>query len=183
MSGFGIDGFAEVRPVRVELFTSGYRIAGTIHTRFTRVAEILNQLSATHLPVQNATVAQLGVGEAVEEQEAIVAVDEILIMLAPDLARAPGGDMRVPKEPVHAVLAIPPLVVAGQVHVPIGSRPMDGLLNVPDRFLPMTAVSVTSEVHPSLDRTTSVIAVRRDRAHVIRFPTAAPTGAEPQTEG
>lgn len=177
MSGFGIEGFAAVRAVRVELLTASYSISGTIHTRFSRVAEILNQLSATHLPVESATVAEHGTGKAIDEPEAIVAVDEILVLLAPDLADAPSGDMRVPKEPVAAELAIPPLLVSGTVHVPIGSRPIDGLLNVPDRFVPVTDVRISSAAHPSLDRAASVVAIRRDRAHVIRFPKRA-TAAE-----
>lgn len=167
---FGIEGFAAVRPVRVELITAGYAISGTIQTRFSRVAEILNQLTATHVPVDGATMIEHGIDEAVETSEAVVSVDEILVMLAPDLSRAPAGDMRVQKQPVHAELAIPPLRLSGMVHVPEGSRPMDGLLNVPERFVPMTDVTITSAREPSLERSAPVVAVRRDRAHVIRFP-------------
>lgn len=167
---FGIEGFAAVRPVRVELITAAYAVSGTIQTRFTRVADILNQLTATHVPVGGATIVEHGFEDAVATAEAIVSVDEILVMLAPDLASAPAGEMRVQKEPVRAELAIFPLSVSGMVYVPVGSRPMDGLLNVPDRFVPMTDVTIASAREPSLERSAAVVAVRRDRAHVIRFP-------------
>lgn len=187
MTGFGLEGFAAVRPVRVELVTARYVVSGTIQTRFSRVAEILNQLTATHVPIEDAAVHEHGQGSAERSGTAVVAVDEILVMTAADLgAPVPGGEMRVPKEPVRARLAIGPLWVAGTVYVPVGSRPIDGLLNVPDRFMPMTAVTLTSAAYEDLDRSAPVAAVRRDRAHVILFeggasavdPTDSVTSAE-----
>jgi hypothetical protein len=115
-------------------------------------------------------VHEHGADAPTSRHSAMVAVEEILLFTAPDLADAPSGDMRIPKEPVRAELAIPPLLVVGSVHVPIGSRPIDGVLNVPDRFMPMTEVSIRSLAFPALDQDAPVVALRRDRAHVIMFP-------------
>ncbi|HSK93789.1 MAG TPA: hypothetical protein VLA76_07010 [Candidatus Angelobacter sp.] len=167
---FGLEGFSAVRPVRVELLTGGYRIAGTITTRFSRVAEILNQLSATHLPVEDATVEAHGAGSPERAPTAVVAVDEILVMLADELADAPSGDMRVPKQPARARLAIPPFWLEGTAYVPVGGRAIDGLLNLADRFIPMTDVRITSPLHPELRMGGPVAAIRRAGAHVIMFP-------------
>ena len=171
---FGLEGFSAVRPVRVELMTAGHRIDGTIQTRFSRVAEILNQLSSTHLPVDEAEVREHGDQRVWRASSTIVAVNEILAMLAPDLVDAPSGDMRVPKQPVRARIAIPPVWLAGTIYVPVGSSPSDGLLNLADRFVPMTDVTVTSSAFPGLDQTGPVAAVRRDRAHIIQFEGEAP---------
>lgn len=170
---FGLEGFSALRAVRVELLTSGYRIIGTIGTRFNRVAEILNQLSATHLPVDEATIEAHGGGEAQRAASVTVAADEILVMLADELADAPSGDMRVPKQPSRATLAIPPFWLDGTVYVPVGGRPADGLLNLADRFIPMTDVTITSPVHTDIRRVGPVAAVRHDRAHVVAFPDEA----------
>lgn len=166
---FGLDGFSAVRPVRVELITTGYRVTGTIQTRFNRVAEILNQLTATHLPVMDATVEEHGADGPRRAATVMVTVDQILVMVAPELADAPSGDMRVPKQPLRARLAIPPLWLDGTVYVPIGSRPTDGLLNVGERFVPMTDVAISSAAYPRLNHDGPVAAVRRDRAHVFQF--------------
>ena len=166
---FGLEGFSAVRPIRVVLLTAGHRIDGTVHTRFSRVAEILNQLSSTHLPVEDAAVREHGYETMYRASATIVAVDQILIMLAPDLADAPSGDMRVPKQPVQARIGLPPVWLAGTLYVPVGSTPSDGLLNLADRFVPMTNVAITSAAHPSLDQDGPVAAVRRDRAQVIQF--------------
>jgi hypothetical protein len=87
--------------------------------------------------------------------------------------------MRILKNPAHAVLSIPPLRLEGTIHVPVGSRPVDGLLNVPDRFMPMTDASLTSAIHPALDRSFPILALRRDRAHVI----VVSEPVEPGTDG
>ena len=42
MSGFGTEGFGIARAVSVDVYTDAYRVAGTVETRFSRVAEILN---------------------------------------------------------------------------------------------------------------------------------------------
>jgi hypothetical protein len=96
-----------------------------------------------------------------------VAVDEILAMVAPDLAGQPRAEMRIQKAPATAVLSMPPLRLSGTVHVPVGSSPIDGFLNVGERFVPMTDVRLTSAAYPELDREVPILAVRRDRAQVM----------------
>jgi hypothetical protein len=59
------------------------------------------------------------------------------------------------------------LRITGRIHVAEGSRPIDGLLNMPDRFVAMTDASLTSGAHAELERSASVLAVRRDRAQVL----------------
>lgn len=168
MSGFGFEGFATVQSVDVEIYTSAYRIAGIIHTPFRRVADILNQLPSGHVTIEDATIAEhAAAGSAARAGTAHVAVDEILVMIAPSLAGEARSEMRIQKQPATAVLSMPPMRLAGTVHVPIGSQPVDGFLNVAERFVPMTDVHLTSATHPELDREAPILAVRRDRAQVM----------------
>lgn len=179
MSAFGLGGYASVEDVEVELFTAAYRVAGTIHTPFRRVAELLNQLPGAHVAVENATITEhgdTGAGERVGS--ALVTVDEVLVLVAPGLAGESSAEMRILKNPAHAVLSIPPLRLEGTIHVPVGSRPADGLLNVPDRFVPMTDASLTFASLPALDRTIPILAMRRDRAHVIVVTEPGEAGTE-----
>ena len=64
-------------------------------------------------------------------------------------------------------IALPPLRVTGRIHVPMGGRPIDGLLNVTDRFVAMTDATLESGLHPDLARSAAAVAIRRDRAHVL----------------
>lgn len=168
MSAFGLESFASVESVAVEIYTSSYRVAGTIHTPFRRVAEILNQLPSGHVAIDDASITEHAAPAAPSHAAvALVAVDEILVMLAPALAGEPRAEMRIQKQAASASLSMPPLRLAGTVHVPVGSRPVDGLLNVAERFMPMTDVTLTSAAYPELDRQIPILAVRRDRAQVL----------------
>jgi hypothetical protein len=167
MSAFGLGGYATVEEIEVELFTAAFRVAGTIHTPFRRVAELLNQLPGAHIAVENATIVEHGISASERVRTALVTVDDVLVLVAPALVGESSAEMRILKNPARAALSIPPLRLEGTIHVPVGSRPADGLLNVPDRFMPMTDARLTSASYPDLDRTVPILALRRDRAHVI----------------
>jgi hypothetical protein len=168
MSAFGIDGFATPVDVELDVYTDTYRVSGVVRTPFSRVAEILNQLPSDHLPVERATISEhAGDASPLGAPSALVSMAEILVVVAPQLEGAGRADMRIEKRPVRALLAIPPFRLTGMVHVPIGSRPVDGLLLAHDRFLTMTEVTVSSAIHPHLERSASAVALRRDRAHVL----------------
>jgi len=168
MSAFGMDSFGSAQVVTVDVYTAAYRVSGRVETRFGRVAEILNQLSGGYLTVGQATVSEHDdPGGTVAAPSALVSVEEILVMVAPDLVAEAHAEMRIPKRPVLAQLALPPLRISGTIHVPMGTRPVDGLLHVPERFMPMTDATVTSSRYPELGRRAAVLALRRDRAHVL----------------
>lgn len=168
MTGFGLGGFASVQELEIELYTSAYRVVGRVHTPFRRVAEILNLLPGGHLAVEGATVVEHAAPSTPHTvPSALVTVDEILVLVAAELAGESSAEMRIRKRPVQAILRLPPLSLAGTIHVPEGSLPIDGLLNVPDRFLPMTDATLGSAAYPELGRSVPVLALRRDRAHVI----------------
>lgn len=184
MSGFGFEGFARVEPVAVEIYTSAYRITGTIHTPFRRVAEILNQLPSAHVTIDDASIVEHAApGAPTPTGTAHVAVDEILAMVAPDLAGQPRAEMRIRKAPATAILSMPPLRLSGTVHVPVGSRPIDGFVNVGERFVPMTDARLSSAAYPALDREVPILAVRRDRAQVMVLADDASGAAGEDSEG
>ena len=171
MSGFDSGtfggGIGNAMSVSVDVYTAAYRISGTIETRFSRITEILNQLTGAHLDLARATISEYADPSAtIAAPSALVLVDEILVMVAGELTGA-SGEMRVPKRPVKAQLAIPPLRITGTVHIPMGSRPVDGLLLGADQFMAVTDATITSGSHPELERTVPVLAARRRRAHVL----------------
>jgi hypothetical protein len=165
--GFGGGGIGEARSVSVEVYTAAYRVSGTIETRFNRITEILNQLAGGHLTLSHAAVSEhADPGTTLAAPSALVAVEEILVMVTADLSGS-SDEMRIPKRPVRALLAIPPLRISGTIHVPIGSRPVDGLLLGADQFMVMTDATIASGAYPELGRTATVVALQRGRAHVL----------------
>jgi hypothetical protein len=171
MSAFAADDpFAPspVRPASVEVYTAAYRVSGLTNTRFARVADILNQVTSTHLIVEQATVSEYADPNAtLGAQQVLVNIDEILFMVAKEADGGARPEMRIPKRAVRAQLGVAPFRLTGAVHVPQGSRPVDGLLNAGERFLAMTEVTVSCGAHPELARTADAAAVQRRWAHVI----------------
>jgi hypothetical protein len=169
MNAFAADPFAPepLTPVQLDVYTAAYRVSGSFATRFRRVAEILNQLTAPHMVLSQATISEYDDPRAtLGAHQVHVAVEEILLCIAATEVE-PNPAMQIPKRPVKAQFAIPPLRVTGTVHVPHGSRPADSLLNVSEHFLPVTDVTVTCAAHPELGRTAAAIAIRRSLAHLI----------------
>ena len=154
--------------VDVDCYTAAYRVSGRIATRFERVADIVNLAPASHLIVEQATVSEYAAPMAtLSAPQVLLALDELLFLVVGASRPNARPEMRIPKRAVQAQLAIPPFRLTGAVHVSVGSRPLDGLLNVTDRFLPMTDVAVTSGVHEGLDRVVAALAVQRRLAHLM----------------
>ena len=166
MDSFG--GLTATSAVEVDLITDAYRISGVVQTRFGRVTDIVNQVIGQHLAVEHATISEhADPSGTLAAPSAMVEVASILLLAAPGLTGEASAEMRIPKRAVKALLALPPVRIMGTIHVPIGSRPLDGLLNVTDRFLAMTEVTVASGRYPELARTLEVAAVCRARAQVL----------------
>jgi hypothetical protein len=154
--------------VSVDIYTAAYRVSGQVMTRFSRVADIVNQHTSSHLVIEQATVSEYADPSAtLGALQVLVTLDEVLFVIAGETEGAARPEMRIPKRAVRAQLALPPFRLTGMVHVPQGSRPIDGLLNVSDRFMAMTEVTVVSGQHPELGRTALAIAMQRRLAHLI----------------
>jgi hypothetical protein len=167
---FGGDSFqASFREAQVDAYTAAFRVSGTIRTRFSRVADMINLQSGSHLTIEQATISEYADPAAtLSAPQSLVAIEELLVFVAaegPDAA--PSSEMRIAKRPVKAQLAIPPFRLTGTIHVAQGSRPVDGLLNLHERFILMTDVQLASATHPELGRQVTALAMRRDRAHVV----------------
>ncbi len=161
-------GMREAREIQVDLLTDSYRVSGSVMTRFDRVTDILNQLAGSHLTVGQATISEHADPTATQSAPTVsIDVAAILVLAAPGLAGQANAEMRVPKRPVRAQLALPPLRCTGTIHVAQGSRPVDGLLNLTDQFLAMTDVTIESGAHPELARSADVVAIARGRAQLM----------------
>jgi hypothetical protein len=164
------EGFGGSAPtaVEVDLYTDTYRVSGRVATRFSRVGDIVNQAPASHLVVDGATVGEYGAPTAtISAPQVLLSVDEILFIVVRGTTATSNPEMRIPKRGVQAQLALPPFRLAGTIHISVGSRALDGLLNASDRFLPMTDVQVTCATHDGLDRSVEAVAVQRRRAQLL----------------
>ena len=162
------------RPVTAEVSTSGYRITGTLRTRFDRIADVLNNLDRTHLTLELATVRELvdpGRGERAES--VMVPVDEILFLVADMPSDRTHDAIVVPKRPVAARLAMPPFRLSGAIYVPDSVESVATAITMtPDVFVPMVDATVTCWIRPELSTSYPVVAFQRRLVHVMSFDEA-----------
>jgi hypothetical protein len=163
------------RPVAVEVTTAGYRISGTVRTRFDRVASVLNNLDLSHLTVELATVSELydpGQGKRVES--VLISLDEILFLMADMPEERMTEQIIVPKRPVHALIGIPPFELKGTLFVPESVTSVGTALTMtPDAFVPMIDVEVTTWIRAELNHAYPVVAFQRRLVHVMSFEEGA----------
>ncbi|HEX2194417.1 MAG TPA: hypothetical protein VHK63_05620 [Candidatus Limnocylindria bacterium] len=170
MTDYPADPFAPspMRHVPVDVYTGAYRVSGKVPTRFSRVADIVNLYTSSHLVVEEATVSEYVDPTAeLRALQVLVLMDEVLFVITRETDAPPRPEMRIPKRPARAQFAIPPFRLTGTVHIAEGSRPVDGILNAADRFMPMTEVTVVCGAHPELGVTAEAIAMQRRLAHLI----------------
>jgi hypothetical protein len=168
MDVFAADPFnADVSQVTLDLYTAAYRVSGYMSTRFHRVSDLLNQATTTHLLVEQATISEFAEpAGTLGARQVHVALEEVLLCVAA-IAGTAQPDMRIPKRPVKAQLGVPPFRVTGTLHVPVGGRPADGLLNAADRFVTITDATIAVAGRPEATRTVEAVAVQRRAAHVV----------------
>lgn len=159
------------RALAVEISTSGYRVSGTMRTRFDRVSDVLNNLDRSHAIIEMATVRELydpGRGQRVAS--AMVPLDEILFLVA-DLSSERSADaIVVPKRPVQASVALPPFRLSGTIFVPESVESVATAITMsPDAFIPMVDVTVTCWIRAELNGSYPVVAFARRKPHVLSF--------------
>ncbi len=170
MSAFQTDPFAPspMRSVPIDVYTASYRVSGKLATRFSRVGDIVNQASSTHLNIEEATISEYADATAtVSAMQVLVSLEEALIVVAAEGDAGGRDDMRIQKRAVRAQIGLPPFRITGSIHIAPGSRPADGILFASDRYLVMTEVTIASGTNPELGRTAPAVAFRRQRAHII----------------
>jgi hypothetical protein len=170
VNSFEIDPFvaSPVNTVALDIYTDAYRISGKTASRFSRVADIVNQAHATHLLIEEATISEYADPTAtISALQVMLNLSEALLVIAGGADAVTRPEMRIPKRAVRAQIGLPPFRVTGMIHIPQGSRPADGVLNASDRYLPMTEVTIACGPHPELGRTAAAVAFQRARAHLI----------------
>lgn len=166
------------RAVPVEVTTPGYRVSGTLRTRFGRVSDVLNNLDRSHATIEMATVRELydpGRGQRVAS--VLVPIADILFFVADLPAERSGDVIVVPKRPVTARFGMPPFRLSGTIYVPESVESIETAFTMsPDAFIPMVDVTVTCWIRAELNSSHPVMAVSRAGVQVLSFDSG---GVEP----
>jgi len=174
--------------VALALFTEAFVVRGMIPPRHRRVPDILNASDEPFLVLNDVTTDEFGPrGETIKAEYAQVNLATVLFAVV-ETPIDPAPELRTPKVPIQARIAVPPFRIVGDVHLlPIGDPPA-GLAELTGRFIPVTDATYWSDSLGEARQTALALAINHARAqiltpHVELDPWAGLGMADPGAEG
>lgn len=161
--------------LRVEIHTGEYIALGAVRTRHQRLRDVLENLIAPYLHLENARIQFLARGPArgpVPVDALLVSQEHIRIAIpyeegAPSAPRA-SHPSYVPKYPVPARLYLDTLEIRGNLHIREGEDAFHAVQNLSEPFLAVTEASVYySDARHSLPFACPVVIVNRKFVNFI----------------
>ncbi len=158
--------FNPVQSLPVTVVTAELVIHGTIQTRLRRLTDVVNEPSAAHLILFDATFMEVGsrrvvAGPSVSQ----IQLPEVLFLHANGPTES-GTEMRMPKQPISAILVASPYTIEGQIHLPYEAELQQALDAFEGRFVPVTSARYWAYGVAESPNQADLLVVNRSRAHV-----------------
>lgn len=153
--------------VQLTLYTDAFVIRGTIETRQRRVSDILNEAHDPFLVLADVTVDEFGPrGGTSTAEHAQINLASVLFAVADTVVEAV-PELRTPKVPELAMIAIPPFRVTGSIHL-LPERDLGAALReLHGGFLPVTDATYWSDALGEARTTAAIVAVNHARAQIL----------------
>lgn len=153
--------------VQLILYTDSYVIRGNVWTRQHRVTDVLNRAEDDFIVVEGAVVEEFGGrGEIDRADFAQVNLSAVLFAVS-DVPVEATPELRTPKVQERALISVPPFRVTGRIHLLPERNLRDALRELTERFVPITDATYWSERIGEPRTSAMVLAVNRERAHIL----------------
>jgi hypothetical protein len=158
--------FNPVQSLPLTVVTPNLIIQGTLRTRLRRLTDVLNEPSAEHLILFDATFMEVGSRRVLAgPATAQVQLGDALFVHANAEPEA-GDTMRMPKQPIRATLLAPPFTIEGEIHLPFENELHQALDGFGGRFVPVTKARYWAYGVAESPNYVDMLAVNHARAHV-----------------
>jgi hypothetical protein len=155
------------RSIPLTLYTDSYVIRGTVRTRQHRITDVLNHAEGDFLVVEGVTVEEFGGrGEIDRADFAQVNLSAVLFAVS-DIPVEPTPELRTPKIREQALITVPPFRVTGRIHLLPERNLREALLELTERFIPVTEATYWSERVGEPRTSVTVVSANRERAHIL----------------
>jgi hypothetical protein len=159
--------FNPPQSMQVVVATSGLMVQGTLKTRLRRLTDVLNEPTAEHLTLFDATFMEFGSRRAVAGPgTAQIQLDDVLFAHTIGPTES-GTEMRVPKQPIQAVVVVSPFTIEGEVHLAYEAELHQGLDALTGRFVPVTNARYWAYGMAESPNQADLLAVNHSRAHIV----------------
>lgn len=158
---------ASQQVAQLTLYTDAFVIRGTIATMQWRISDILNQAHDPFLVLSDVTVDEFGPhGSTTTAEHAQINLGSVLFAVADTTVEAV-PELRTPKVPEIAMIAIPPFRVTGSIHL-LPERDLGAALReLHGAFVPVTDATYWSDVLGEARTTAALVAVNHARAQIL----------------
>jgi hypothetical protein len=165
--------FNPVTPLPLTVVTPHLIIQGTLRTRLLRLTDVLNEPSAEHLILFDATFMEVGSRRVLAgPATAQVQLSDALFVHANAEVEA-ATTMRTAKQAVRAIVLAPPFTIEGEIHLPFENELHQALDGFTGRFLPITKARYWAYGVAESPNYVDMLALNHARAHV-----AVPAGVQ-----
>lgn len=152
---------------QLTVYTDAYVIRGTVTTRQRRVTDVLNNADHEFLVLTDVVLDEHG-GRGGAERADFAQVNLASVLFA--ISDAPVEafpEMRTPKIPEEALISIPPFKIVGRIHLTPETTLRDALLELTNRFVPVTDATYWSDIVAEARTTAQLVAFNRSRAQIL----------------
>ena len=152
---------------QLTVFTDAYVIRGTVTTRQRRVTDVLNNADHEFLVLTDVVLDEHG-GRGGAERADFAQVNLASVLFA--ISDAPVEafpEMRTPKIPEEALISIPPFKIVGRIHLTPETTLRDALLELTNRFVPVTDATYWSDIVAEARTSAQLVAFNRSRAQIL----------------
>lgn len=158
----------EMTRVELTLYTDALITRGSVRSRQRRVTDVLNLSTESFLVLEDATVEEIGIrAQPIRAGFVQVNLDAVLFAVANEPVRdAP--ELRTPKSQQQAILSVPPFKVVGTIHLlPTSQDLREALVELRDRFIPVTNATFWSEAAGESRQDALLVAVNHRRTQIM----------------
>ena len=152
---------------QLTVYTDAYIIRGTVTTRQRRVTDVLNNADHEFLVLTDVVLDEHG-GRGGAERADFAQVNLASVLFAiSDAAVEAFPEMRTPKIAEEALISIPPFKIVGRIHLTPETTLRDALLELTNRFVPVTDATYWSDIVAEARTTAQLVAFNRSRAQIL----------------
>jgi hypothetical protein len=174
--GYSAAMFGTYNPVQslpLTVVTPHLVIQGNLQTRLRQLTDVLNEPSAEHLILFDATFMEVGSRRVVAGPAiAQIQLGDVLFVHA-NASTESGGEMRMPKQPIRAIVLAPPFTIEGEINLPFEAELHQALDGFGGRFVPITKARYWAYGVAESPNYVDLLALNHARVHI-----AVPVGVE-----
>jgi hypothetical protein len=152
---------------RLTLFTDSHVVRGDLRTRQRRLTDVLNEVDANFLVLDNVVFEDFGVRAVIERADYAQINLATILFAVGDSEIEPRPELRMAKVPEKALVSVPPFKITGRIHLLPDRELHQSLSELMGRFIPMTEAIYWSDALAEARAAAPFVAINHARTQIL----------------